>query len=127
MKLVTPEAESSALLTRVVEAPLVSSELALTELPRAIARLSIGRGPAERQGLLAETQKALGGLALVPMDRDLLCAAAALAPAWMRALDAIHVAAALLVADDIDAFVTYDARQQEGAAAAGLAVLAPGS
>jgi predicted nucleic acid-binding protein len=44
----------------------------------------------------------------------------------LRALDAIHVASARLVGDELDAFVTYDARQAQVATAEGLRVISPG-
>jgi hypothetical protein len=43
----------------------------------------------------------------------------------LRALDAIHVAAAISVADELAAFVTYDVRQAQVAERAGFALLAP--
>ena len=40
----------------------------------------------------------------------------------LRALDAIHVASALRLAPELEAFVTYDSRQAAAAEAAGLRV-----
>jgi predicted nucleic acid-binding protein len=51
--------------------------------------------------------------------------AAALTPASIRSLDAIHLASALELGPELAAFVTYDARLAEAAAAAGLPVVAP--
>jgi hypothetical protein len=43
----------------------------------------------------------------------------------VRALDAIHVATSLLL-DDLELFISYDARQLRAAAEAGLAIASPG-
>ena len=126
VKLVVAEAESEALAAFVDRRGLVSAELALTEVPRAIWRVRIGRRGAEQAALQAGTERLLAGLAFVPTDRDLLTAAGLLPPAPVRALDAIHLASALTVADDLDAFVTYDTRQRDAAEDAGLPVAAPG-
>jgi predicted nucleic acid-binding protein len=44
----------------------------------------------------------------VPIDDELLDAAAALDPRVLRSLDAIHLAAALLFDGELTALVTYD-------------------
>ena len=46
-------------------------------------------------------------------------------PAIVRSLDAIHLAAALMLGDDLEAFVTYYERLAEAARANGVAVVAP--
>jgi len=46
-------------------------------------------------------------------------------PSGLRSLDAIHLAAALDLGDDLDGIVTYDERLGEACAAHGVAVLAP--
>jgi predicted nucleic acid-binding protein len=43
----------------------------------------------------------------------------------LRSLDALHLATALEVGDELDGLVTYDARMSVAAEALGLAVLAP--
>ena len=52
-------------------------------------------------------------------------AAAVLPPVNLRSLDAIHLAFALALGDELDAFVTYDARLADAARANGLPVVAP--
>lgn len=125
-KLVCEEAESSALRTYIEDADLVSSELILTEIPRAVRRAA-SKDPALGLDLLLERSGDLiDALALRPLDRALLIAAGALAEAALRALDAIHVATA---ADlyPVKAFVTYDERQAAAARLAGLRTVAPGT
>lgn len=48
-----------------------------------------------------------------------------LEPMGLRSLDAIHLAAAQLIAPRLDSVVTYDRRMALGAAALGLIVTAP--
>ncbi|HZA00249.1 MAG TPA: PIN domain-containing protein, partial [Acidimicrobiales bacterium] len=60
----------------------------------------------------------------VSLTRDLLDAAATLAPeTLLRSLDAIHVASAQLA--DLRALVTYDERMVSAARAAGIETAAP--
>lgn len=125
VKLIVREPESEALQARIRGGAIVSSELALTEVPRAIWRVRIGRRGTEQEALRHATQRTLEALALVPLERSALIAAGTLPPAPLRALDAIHIVAALTIADDLACFVTYDRRQQEGVEAAGLPLGAP--
>lgn len=46
-------------------------------------------------------------------------------PAVLRTLDAIHVAAALALGDDLDGLVTYDVRLAAAAEANGIAATSP--
>jgi predicted nucleic acid-binding protein len=66
----------------------------------------------------------LDSLALLPLDRALLLGAGALAEPSLRALDAIHVAAAADLSP-LDAFVSYDERQGAAARLAGLRTVRP--
>jgi predicted nucleic acid-binding protein len=63
---------------------------------------------------------------IAELDAELLDAAAEL-EGPLRSLDAIHVAAAAELGDELEALVTYDARMAAAARASGLAVLAPGA
>jgi uncharacterized protein len=125
MKLVVEEPESAALAARVRESLIASSELVLGEVPRAVHRLVSGRRTSERDALLRTTETPLEGIALVPVEREILVRAGGFREAYLRALDAIHIAAALTLADVLVGFLTYDDRQVEAAHAAGLSVLSP--
>ena len=46
-------------------------------------------------------------------------------PAVLRSLDAIHLAAALAIGDDLEGVVTYDERMVAAAHALGIATLTP--
>jgi predicted nucleic acid-binding protein len=125
VKLILEEAESPALRTYLSGGDLVSSELVLTEIPRAVRRAT-SRDPQLPLELLLERAGAVvDALALRPLDQHLLAAAGALAEPALRALDAIHIVAAVDL-DPIEAFVTYDERQAAAARLAGLRTVAPG-
>ena len=62
---------------------------------------------------------------LIQLDDELLDLAADL-EGPLRSLDAIHLAAALELGDELEVVVTYDARMTRAAEALGLPVAAPG-
>lgn len=125
MKLIRDEPESRALRSFVTDADLVTCELVLTELPRAVRRAAAYDSVLPLDGLLVRAGELVDALALVPLDRGLLAAAGALAEPALRTLDAIHVAAAVTLTP-IDAFVSYDERQSAAGRLAGLRTIAPG-
>ena len=98
---------------------VVTSALAVTEVRRAVGRVSSRRSLADRARLV------LDGIALLSVDLPVLEAAATLKPQALRTLDAIHVASALSLGEDLLAFVTYDERQAGAARRAGLPVAVP--
>jgi len=126
VKLTRDEPESSALRTFLADADLVSCELVLTEVPRAIRRAAASdpRLPLDR--LLARAGELLDAVALLPLDRGLLLAAGALAEPALRALDAIHVVAAVDLSP-LDAYVSYDERQAAAARLVGMRTVQPGA
>ena len=126
VKLVRDEPESSALRAFLADADLVSCELVLTEVPRAIRRAAMHDPRLPLDVVISRAGNTLDALALLPLDRSLLLAAGALAEPGLRALDAIHVAAAADLSP-IDAFVTYDERQAAAARLAGIRTVTPGS
>jgi predicted nucleic acid-binding protein len=67
----------------------------------------------------------LAGLHLLRLDDHVLDAAAALGPATLRTLDALHLASALSLGEDLAAVVVYEDRLAGAARQAGLRVLAP--
>ena len=115
--LASVEASSAAMLERANDANLiVTSIVATVEVPRALARA----------GVADTAEGVLERCAVVALDATIARRAASLAPDTLRALDAIHVATALGLASELDAFVTYDRRQAAAAVAAGLQVELPG-
>jgi predicted nucleic acid-binding protein len=118
VKLVVREAQSDALrryLRR--RRPLVSSALARTEVLRALLPL----GPAGvRRG-----HDVLARVDLIRISDRVLGAAAVLEPPELRSLDAIHLASALQLGEDLASLVTYDERMAAAAAALGWRVAQP--
>jgi uncharacterized protein len=121
VKLVVRERESDALRAWTALHPgAVTSAIAVTEVRRAVSRLSPRRGLSDRARLV------LDGVALLGVDQNILEKAASLGPKELRTLDAIHIASAVSLGADLLAFVTYDDRQLDAARKAGLALVQPG-
>jgi uncharacterized protein len=80
-----------------------------------------------RHGRLQDADQLLAGVALLPLDPDVLAVAETVPPATVATLDAIHLVTALRLAGAgrLDALMTYDARLAAGARQHGIAVLAP--
>lgn len=120
VKLVAPEPES-AVLRQWLEAraeALVTSDLARTELFRAVRRVLPKSAPLARQ--------VLDTLTVLRLETSVFEEAARLEPTGLRSLDALHLAAALLLEDDLLGVVTYDERLAEATRLLGYPVLAPG-
>lgn len=96
---------------------LMTCELAVAEVLRAVRRVD---------GDVTVALAHLDALEQLTMDRDLMLAAGGVPPAGIRTLDAIHLAAAQAVGDDLAGLVTYDDRLTTAAQADGLTTLAPG-
>ena len=118
MKLVVAEDETTALKAWLGDTEVASSALAVAEVARAVRRRDARQHEAALAALTAQ-------LRTVPIDTPLLQAAGAVQPTTVRTLDAIHLAAALRIRVDLDAFVCYDERLADAARAAGLTVEAP--
>ena len=119
VKLVIEEAETSALFDWLgaQERPVVTSDLARTELLRAVRRGAPGQAAAARTVLRA--------LGTVAPSTDICERAALVDPTSVRSLDAIHLATALTLGDDLETFVCYDTRLLEAAALNGLSTASP--
>jgi len=96
---------------------LVSSDLLRTELLRATRRAAPDR--------LRRARAVLDGIDLLTPAPATFERAAELEPAVLRSLDALHLATALELGDDLDGIVVYDRRLAEAAARLGLVVQAP--
>jgi predicted nucleic acid-binding protein len=118
VKLLVREPETSALRRwlREEERDLVSSDLLRAELARVALRL--GDGTRRAEAILA-------GIIVLPVTTTTFDSAGALEPATMRSLDALHLAAALDLGDELDAILTYDERLGAAATAHGVDVVAP--
>jgi uncharacterized protein len=121
VKLTTTEAETDALREELGHYDTrLTSRLATVEVARALLR----RGVASA-ALLDAVAEAFTGLAIVEVDGTIAEAAGRMAPPALRSLDAVHLASALALREELEAVVTYDARLADAARAAGLEVVAP--
>lgn len=127
VKLVLPEPQSEPLRRTLEGQDVAASELLLTEVPRAVHRLPGGLPAESRSRLFDRASTVLSRTTLLPLDRTTLELAGRFEERFLRALDAIHLATAVIAGDDVQAFVTYDRRQAEAASMAGFEVLAPGT
>ena len=119
VKLVVHESESDALRAWIDPSMrLATCGLARTEVVRAV----MGDGEA----IQARAREVIRRLDVIALDDSLLDSAALLEPSSLRTLDAIHVAAALALGDDLLAFVAYDRRLVVAAEALGLPTASPG-
>lgn len=100
------------------QGPHWSSQLLRTEAMRAAARLQLAESTVDG---------ALETVTLVLPAASTFFVAGHLAPPALRSVDALHLATALEMASDLRGIVTYDSRLAAGAAAAGMAVTAPGA
>ena len=116
-KLVISEAESAAM-RDFAEADMVTSALASTELRRTVRRVA--------PHLAVEAERVLERVMQLVVDTEVLRAASSLDPKGLRTLDAIHLATAMRVRDDITALVAYDERLLSAARLAGIPTVSPG-
>lgn len=119
VKLVVAEAETDALRSWVdAESPtLVSSDLARAELLRAVRRTAADR--------VVQARTVLDSITLVALATATFEAAGRLDPVIVPTLDAVHLAAALELGDDLVGIVTYDERLAVAARTNGIPVVTP--
>jgi uncharacterized protein len=117
VKLVVREPQSAALRRYVRGRRLVSSALARTEVVRALL--------SEEPATLKRGQEVLGEIDLIRINDRVLMLAGTLLPDSLRSLDAIHLATAVLLGNELQRVVTYDGRLAAASKDAGLSVAAP--
>ncbi|CCH34293.1 type II toxin-antitoxin system VapC family toxin [Actinosynnema sp. NPDC047251] len=121
VKLVRTEAETPDLRAWIEDRSgrrAVSSSLARVELIRAVR--------VEGDEAIRVATRVLVEIDQLPMTMDLLDAAGAL-PLLLKSLDAIHLASALRLRGDLDAFVAYDKKLLVAADEMGLPTASPGT
>jgi uncharacterized protein len=120
VKLMRPEPETEALIEALAQSPVrIASEVVVVELGCTARRL----GGAE---LLDRAEAIVDGLHLIPFSaaiRERAVATAFEPP--LRALDAIHLATALELGEDLDTFVAYDDHLCRAAVTRRLVVRSP--
>lgn len=119
-KLVVAEAETAALRRWLDgrDAEIVSSDLLRTELLRATRRGAPDQMPRARA--------VLDSITLLALPAHTFERAADLDPDTLRGLDALHLAAALDLGDELDGLITYHERLAAAARTRGVTVIAPG-
>ncbi len=119
VKLVVAETETPALLAwlKAADRAPVSCDLARTELLRAVRRAVPDRA--------VQARTVLDSITLVEVSTAMFEEAGRLSPTLLRSLDAVHLAAALALGDDLEGLVTYDDRLTDAAELNGLVVTAP--
>jgi uncharacterized protein len=104
----------------------ISSELIRLECLRTIDRARIRLGQEDRRiaSYRADALEAVDALGLVALDGAVLARASEPFPTLLGSLDAIHLATALLIRDDVEdmAFATHDDELGIAARASGFAV-----
>lgn len=118
VKLAVAEPESAALFQYLRRRrPVAASALARTEVARALLPLG---AEAVRRG-----HAVLARIELIRVSDRMLTLAGGLLPAKLRSLDAIHLAPAQMLGEDLARLVTYDERMAAAARGLGWAVAAP--
>jgi predicted nucleic acid-binding protein len=118
VKLAVSEPESAALRRHLRRRrPLVSSALARAEVLRAL----LPAGAAA----VASGRSVLADINLARVNDRVLNAAGSLLPTELRSLDAIHLATALQLGDEVRQVVTYDERMALAARMLGLRTATP--
>ena len=118
--------DSSALVKLVIEEPetVELRRYLETRTPRvssALARVEVVRWVrAHGAQAVSRARELLKRIHLLRIDKYLLDSAAALDVPLLRSLDAIHLASAQTLGDDLEALVTYDRRMGDAAAVLGL-------
>ena len=112
-----PASEAMASWAATNETRVIASDLLRTELLSATRR-----GAPDR---MQRARSVLDALTLFNLTSATYERAATLDPEELRSLDALHLAAALELGDELDGIVTYDNRMAAAASLYGVAVIAP--
>ena len=117
VKLVVEEPESGAMNRWFVESTRVlTSRIGVVETLRAASR---------RDHDAEHRDAVVRDVGVIEVDQAIAGVAAALEPPVLRTIDAIHLASAMALMPELDAFVTYDDRLAAAARSLGLPVVRP--
>ena len=119
VKLIVNEQHSKSLSSWVdgCKQDLFISELARTEVSRAIARVD--------PNLIKQFNAIVTRFGVIRVSTQVLTIAAVLTPTTLRTLDAIHLASCVILGDDLTGFVTYDNAQASAASINSIEVITP--
>jgi len=125
LKLLVREAESTAIERELMQWPsLATSMITEVELPRAVARAREDRPDTVIDGSLI-LQGVLASAAMIDLSEDIVAGARSVAPVHVGALDAIHIASALSLGQELAGVATYDNRMADALTDLGIDVIAP--
>jgi predicted nucleic acid-binding protein len=119
VKLIVAESETPGLrawLAQTNRDP-VTCNLTRTELMRAVRRVAPDR--------VIQARTVLDSLTIIDVTTEVFEEAGRLDPTILRSLDALHLAAALSLGDDLETLVTYDDRLTQAAHATGIRTTSP--
>lgn len=120
VKLVLPEAESSSMIEFTAKFDtLVTNTIGAIEFRRAVKRHYAQQ--------LWAVERVLAEMTILELSHEVRRTAELLEPTILRTLDAIHLASALVIREEIEAFVAYDERLLEAARLAGIPTVSPGA
>jgi predicted nucleic acid-binding protein len=119
VKLVVAEPESAALRAWLLEPgrELVACDLVRTELFRVVRRVA--------PEVMVQARRVLETITLVQVSTSMFEVAGRVDPVDLRSLDAVHLAAALELGDDLEGVLTYDERLAAAANLHGIRTVAP--
>ena len=103
---------------------LATSIVTEVELPRAVARAREDRPDAIIDGSLI-LQGVVASAAIIELSEEVVDAARSVRPVHVGALDAIHIASAVSLDEDLAGVATYDSRTTEALTRLGVNVLGP--
>lgn len=112
-----PKSQSFSAWLKNCKDDLFVSEIAHTEVARAVTRVDVS--------LHGQLNNVLERFGTIRVSSQILTIASVLSPTNLRTLDAIHLASCLILGDDLTGFVTYDSTQAAAASHNGIAVIAP--
>jgi predicted nucleic acid-binding protein len=118
LKLVVRESGTVELRTWAEGRTIIASDLVRAEALRAARRHS--------PEALAQLRTVLTAIPTMAITTSVCDRAAELDPTILRTLDAMHLACALQLSDELEGVVTYDQRMADACVALGLPVVSPG-
>ncbi len=121
VKFVLAEPETDALVEFLTGWPeRISSVLARVEVLRAVRRAGV------REAVYRRAESVVARIGLVGIDAAVLRLAEDLEPQELRTPEAIHLATALSVGEELGGLISYDASLSRAATSSGISVIAPG-
>ena len=124
-KMLNPENESDALAAWMAAQTDGGEELTTSVIGRIEMARVAARSPDPDD--VPQAQFVGSRLVTIPLNTTIARAAESVGPAYLRSLDAVHLASAVSIRDQIAAFVSYDKRLRNAAEAEGLTVVSPGA